>query len=152
MLNHKKSVKVSLILTYVLMVSLAILVFTVPFIIIWYVEIRNRPEYLPSLSAVIMLTFYPCVPIAFLILFKFRNLLKNFLNDEVFTFTNVSNLYTISLCMIIITAILLISGYFYMPFWVASAATAICSLTLHIMKNIIQSGCPDKITKSEEDK
>lgn len=143
MLKHKKSVKVSLMLTYVLMVSLAVLVFTVPFIIIWYVEIRNCPEYLPRLSKIIMLTFYPCVPIAMAVLIKFRKLLLNLFSDKVFDKENVSLLFFISVCMIIITVILLFSGYFYMPFWVAAAATAVCTLTIHVMKNIIQSGCTE---------
>ena len=109
MLKHKKSVKVSLVLTYVLMVSLAVLVFT----------------------------------IAMAVLIKFRKLLLNLLADKVFESENVSLLFFISVCMIIITVILLFSGYFYMPFWVAAAATAVCALTLHVMKNIVQSGCTD---------
>ena len=50
--------------------------------------------------------------------------------------------------MAVITVILLFSGYFYMPFWVAAAATAVCTLTLHVMKNIVQSGCTDDEKKN----
>ena len=136
MLEHKKSVKLSLIFTYIFMLLLLVITVALPSVITWYVEIMERS---PDLATVVMLTYYPCVPVALAVLLKLRKLLKNFLSNNVATLENVKILRFISFCCLAVAVILLVAGTFYMPFYFLGAAAAFCTLLVQIFKNIIHS-------------
>ena len=136
MLNHKKSVKLSLFLTYFFMLLLAVITFVLPSIITWYVEIMKRSS---DLATVVMLAYYPCMPIAAAVLFKLRKLLKNLLKDNIFTAENVNILRFITICCATVSVILLLAGFFYMPFYFLGAAAAFCALMVQVFKNILHS-------------
>ncbi len=131
--SPKKSIKVSLILTYIFMFLLIAGIISLPWLVQWYVEICHRK---PGLPTTIMLTCYPCVPFAAVCLWSLRTFLKNLLDDKINTLQNVSMLNRISWCCFGIMAIMLISGRFYLPFYVCAICAAFLGLILRIVKNL----------------
>ena len=89
MKNYRRSAKLSLFVTYVFMVALLLCVIFLPMIVTWYVEVKGRDQTLPT---TIMLTCYPLVPFAAIVLFSLRRLLINLLSGLVIGEQNIKML------------------------------------------------------------
>lgn len=133
MWNAKKSVLLSLALTYAFMILLVIGMIALPGLVTWYVEIKGRAQSLPT---TIMLTCYPCVPFAVVALWSLRCMLRNILNERIFVPDNSKMLHRISWCCFAVMAIMLFSGRFYLPFYVCAIAAAFLGLILRVVKNL----------------
>jgi len=136
MWTPKKSVKLSIILTDVFILLLIIGAIVLPWVVTWYVEFKHRE---PSLPTTIMLTCYPCVPFAAVVLVTLRKILKTIEKNQFFTNKNCERLKRISWCCYIVTIIMLIAGRFYLPFYVCAVCTAFIGLILRIIRNIIMT-------------
>lgn len=136
MWDYRKSAKLSLIITYVFMAALAAAVIFLPSLITWYVEVKGRDQNLPT---VVMITCYPCVPFAAVLLFSLRSLLKNILSGLVFGEENIRLLKRISICCGAAALILLLAGCLYLPFYVAGVSAAACGLVVHVIKNLFET-------------
>lgn len=148
MKNYKNSVKLTLALTYLMMLALAVLVVALPYLATWYVEEKNRPA---DLATVSMLTCYPCVPFATISLFSLRKLLKNILNGDIVSCQNKSCLKRIGLCCLVSGAIMLFAGFFYKPFFVSGAAAFVCALLIKVIYDIMRFYlAEDKDRKNKE--
>lgn len=147
MWNPKKSIRLSLILTYVFMALLLIGAVALPFLVQWYVEVRHREASLPT---TIMLTCYPCVPFAVAILLSLRRLLHDLLQGKTFLPKHPSLLKRISWCCFAITAVMLFAGRFYLPFYVCAVCTAFMGLIVRIVKNIFCEAMPAPADETEE--
>lgn len=134
MWNPKKSLKLSVIITDIFIGLLIIGAVALPWLVTWYVEFKHRS---PSLPATVMLTCYPCAPFAMTVLVLLRRVLKDIERGSIFTDKNASRLKTVSLCCFAVTAIMLFSGRFYLPFYVCAICTAFIGLILRVMRNII---------------
>ena len=132
MWNTKKSVMLSLVLTYVAIALLLISMLTLPAIVTWYVEYQGRAA---SLATTIMLTFYPCTPFAAFAFWQMRCLLKSVLAGEVFTEKNASCLRRLSWCAYAIMGIMLISAKSYLPFFVFAVCSGFIGLTVRTLMN-----------------
>ena len=146
MWTHKKSVTLSLVLTYLFMVLLAAGIIALPWLVTWYVEIRGRDAALPT---TIMLTCYPCVPFAALALWSMRCLLHNIRDGKPFLEKNIKMLHRISWCCFAVMAIMLYSGRFYLPFYVSAIAAAFIGLIIRVIKNLYVVSFP---LETEEEK
>lgn len=145
MSEHKKSLRLSLIMTYVFMALLVIITCTLPWLITLYVEKMDRSM---DLATIVMLSYYPCVPVAAKVLFDLKKLLKNLIGDDIANLQNVKLLRTIAICCMFVGIFLIVMGFFYMPFYFLGAAAAFCALLIHVFKNIIHGICIASDTES----
>lgn len=132
MRNYKKSVKFTLTIINISMFVIFALAIALPWIITWYVEIKGKD---PGLPVVVMLTCYPCVPIAETALYSLRKIMKNILNGLIFGDRNIASLRTVSICCTVGGLITLIAGYYYMPFYVISIASFGCAIIVKAIKD-----------------
>lgn len=137
MRKPEKSLKLSIAITDIFLGLLIAGCIALPWLVTWYVEMRHRSAALPT---VIMLTCYPCAPFAAAVLIRLRSILKSLKRGEIFTADNISRLKAISWCCFAVTAVMLFSGRFYLPFYVCAVCTAFIGLILRIMRDILQKG------------
>ena len=136
MKNYRRSAKLSLFVTYVFMVALLLCVIFLPMIVTWYVEVKGRDQTLPT---TIMLTCYPLVPFAAIVLFSLRRLLINLLSGLVIGEQNIKMLKRISICCLAAGLIMIFVGHRYMPFYIAGIAAAACSLIVSVIQNLFEA-------------
>lgn len=144
MSDYKKSVKLALAVTYIFMILLVLLTIALPWLVIWYAEIMGRSQ---SLAKTIMLTCYPCVPLAAVSLISVRRFLINISKLKIFDEQNIVMLKRTFLCCLAAAVIMFIAGFFYMPFFIASAAAATCALLITVIKNLIHAAIVNKDNK-----
>lgn len=144
MCNKNKSVKLALAITYIFAALLIFIVIALPAIVTWYVEYRGKSASLPT---IIMLTCYPCVPFAGYALWSLRSLLKNILVDKVFCKENVTQMGRLTFCAFMIMLIMIISGRFYLPFFVSAICSGFMGLIVMIVKNLFEAALNQKETE-----
>ena len=133
---NNKSLKAAIILTYIFMAILVVLVIALPMLVTWYVEIRGRSASLPT---TILVTCYPCAPFTGIALLCLRKLLKNALNDEIFSLSSIRCLKYISVACAVISVITLIAGRYYLPFYIVGATFAFLSLLAFSFMAVLQN-------------
>ena len=134
MRSPQRSLRLSIIITDIFIGLLIVGAIALPWLVTWYVEFKHRA---PSLPATVMLTCYPCAPFAMTVLILLRRVLKDIERGSVFTALNASRLKTVSVCCFAVTAVMLFSGRFYLPFYVCAICTAFIGLILRVMRDII---------------
>lgn len=148
MWNSRKSVILSLILTYVFMILLVIGMIALPMLVTWYVEYKGREASLPT---TIMLTLYPCAPFAAVWLWSLRNVIKGVLDGTTFSVKTAKELKKICWCSFGIMAIMIFSGQYYLPFFVCAMCAGFIGLILMVIKNIIEENtAAEEISDSTE--
>ena len=139
MWNTRKSLYLTLILTYIASAILIISVFAVPSIVTWYVEYKGREATLPT---TFMLTFYPCTPFAAYAVWQMRSIIKRCIKGEIFTERNVTSLRRLSWCSYAIMAIMLISARAYIPFFICADCAGFIGLTVRTFMNLFKASLP----------
>lgn len=139
--SSEKSVKLSLILTYVFFALLVAAVFALPWIIGWYVEIAGKS---PSLATTLMVTSYPCIPFLAVATLSLRRLLVNITKSEVFIERNLQMLRRISWCCVFVCVITVIAGFFYLPFLITGIAFGFFALAVRVVKNLFDAAIKTK--------
>lgn len=133
MWTPEKSAKLSLVLTdFIFLLSIIIGIF-LPFLAGRYIEITGKSQ---ALKTVLVTVSYFCLPFAFILLLALRHLLKNILRSKVFIYENVKLLRILSWCCVAVALITVISGYFYLPFYIIGTAAGFFALILRVIKNI----------------
>ncbi len=128
-----KYIKASIILTNIFLVILFLFTVTLPFLVTWYADIMGRSS---TLATTVMVTCYPCGPFAATLLWKLRKLLKNALEDNLFSKSSLEHIKKIALCCIVIAVITLIGGNFYLPFLIVGATFSFLSLLLFALRSV----------------
>lgn len=149
-LKLQKSLKLSLIIINISIIVLFVLAIILPSLVTWFVEIKHKDAGLP---VVVMLTCYPSLPFAAAALFYLRIFLKNCLNGLIFYDKNVFALRIVTIACLCGSAITLVAGFFYLPFFVVSISAAGCSLIVKVAKDIIDSKIESQsadVAESEE--
>jgi len=122
---NNKFLKAAIILTYIFMGILVALVIALPMLVTWYVEIRGKSASLPT---TMMVTCYPCAPFTGISLLCLRKLLKNAINDDLFSLSSIRSLKYIAVSCAVISVITLIAGRYYLPFYIVGATFAFLAL------------------------
>ncbi len=148
MKNYKRSAKIALIASYVFVVLLIAFTVSLPWLTRWYVEDRGRSA---DLFATIMLATYPCVPLAAITLISLIKVLKNILAGKVFLFENTGHLLAISNSCFLAGLVMIIAGFFYMPFFIAGGAAICMALIVRAMRVALQAA-DYEIHKNQEGK
>jgi len=147
MWNLRKSVNLTLFITYLFMIALVVLTFTIPYIATWYVETMHRSEDLPTF---VMVTYYPCVPFCAITLWSLRRFLKNIKEGFVFTDVNRRQVRVVSICSMIVALITFVGGFYYNTFYIVIAAAAFFFLNARIVGNLIETVILKEKEESEE--
>lgn len=134
-MKKNKALTLSVIFTYIFLGLVVFFAILLPFLVTWYVETMGRSASLPT---TIFVTCYPCAPFTVAILIYLRKLLKNAQNENLFCESSIRYLKNISLSCIVIAVITLISGRYYMPFYIVGATFAFLALLTFALKNIFR--------------
>ncbi len=143
-----KTAKFTLCAVYFAMLVLVVMTVSLPCLVIWYVETMHRPQ---DLATVVMITCYPCVPLAAIALNSAKKLLKRIIAGELFVEENAKALKTVSVCCLIAGLIMLIAGTSYMPFYIAGSSALACTLAFKITLDIFNEGLKAHSKKLKEE-
>lgn len=132
----QRCAKFTLFAVYLFMLILVVMAVALPWLVIWYVETKGRPS---DLATVVMVTCYPCAPFAAWALISARRLLKNIINGNVFSDKNATLLRHICLCCLFAGFIMLVAGFFYMPFYIAGGSALTCALVMKLACDIMNA-------------
>ncbi|AHF09236.1 MULTISPECIES: DUF2975 domain-containing protein [Dehalobacter] len=145
MWNPSKSVRLSSICTKIAIVLVICAAFAMPNLIPTYVNYTGKdPEIIHSL----LLTVYACVLPGMLSLICLGRLLSNIRREEVFIEKNVKLLRVLSWCSFVVSAILFISGFYYILFVIIAVCAAFLGLILRVIKNVFEQAI---VIKREND-
>ena len=133
MWNAKRSVLLSLIVTYIFAAALLVMIGAAPWLFSSYVRIAHRPS---SVSNTLTITFYCCVPAAIAALYALLRLLYNIRSNKVFVPQNIFCLRLLSWCCFTVSFICLVACFFYFPFAIIFAAALFFALILRVIKNV----------------
>lgn len=143
MWNIKKSVQLSLIVCYALVVVLAILIVfgtnIFEFYMTAYRGLEPDGEKLNYLKYVFVACFYPSAIFSAGILYYLIRMLCNIKVGNVFTENNVKCLKLVSWFCFAIGIITFIGAFFYIPFGFVAAAGGFVGMLLRVCKNVMQS-------------
>lgn len=129
----KEYLKLSIIMTDIFILCLAVIVILLPFGVSWYVEVMKRSQTLP---ATIMVTCYPCAPFTGAILLLLRRMLKRVYSGNILCDENSKDIKTMAICCLIIAVITLIAGRFYLPFYIVCGTFLFLALTLYALRGV----------------
>ncbi len=130
---HTKSARLTLCLTFFILIAVAAAAATLPWLTDWYIRKTGRKE---ELRTVIMTVCYICLPAALAALYSLIRLLKNILDGEIFIQGNVLHLRLLSWYCGAVSLITLAAGYFYLPFYLVGLAAIFFTLILRVIKNV----------------
>lgn len=132
MYTSEKSTKLTLAVTYLAAVILALLmVFASP------VAKLIIGEGAKNAFQAAVTSFYICCPAGWLALFKIRKLLKNVLSDTIFTNETVKLLRQLSWCCAFVAAVSFITTYFCHIFFTFTIGAGFMTLILRVLKNVM---------------
>ncbi len=143
MWNRKRSVTLSIVVSFIFVGILTAALFLGPwFVKTWFTVYRGWEENGIATGNMLKLfgwCFYPCAAFAYITLYSLIKLLFNIKKDEIFINVNVKYLRRISWCCFAVAAITLVGGVFYIPFLFVAVAAAFVGLMLRIVKNVMQN-------------
>lgn len=131
--SHTKSARLTLCLTFLILIAVIAAAVTLPWLTDWYICKTGRDK---ELRSVIMTVCYICLPAALAALYSLIRLLKNILDGEIFIHGNVLHLRLLSWYCAAVALITLAAGYFYLPFYLVGLAAVFFTLILRVIKNV----------------
>ncbi len=141
MMKKFNPIKLAIIVTTIFLAVLIGFTILLPWLVTWYVQIAQRHE---GLVTTVMVTCYPCAPFTAVVLLTLRKLLKNI---DVKNFNKAENsklLKYMSISCLIIAAITLIAGRYYLPFYIVAATFMFLALIIYAFKSITDELFSDK--------
>ena len=148
MWNFKRSITLSIAVSFIIGALLALCTFALPSFIIWYFDTAHSIEPPQILYKTVLICFYICLPSAFIALISLLKLLFSIKVGEIFTNANILRLRILSWCCFAVSLITLICGWFYYPLLLIAATAGFIGLILRVVKNVIYSA---KILREEND-
>jgi hypothetical protein len=133
--NPGKSVQASSICTKIVIVLVICAAFAAPFLVKNYVAYAAKD---PGIAAPLLATIYACTVPGLAAMFSLDRLLANIKKKDVFIHKNVKYLRIISWCSFAVSAILFVSGFYYLLFLLIAVAAAFFGLILRVVKNVIE--------------
>ncbi|MBQ2266335.1 MAG: hypothetical protein II342_02935 [Clostridia bacterium] len=126
-------IKLSIILTTIFLAVLIAFAVMLPWLVTWYVQIAGRHE---SLATTMLVTCYPCAPFTAIVLLALRKLLKNIDQKILNKDQNLKLLKYMAISCVIISAITLIAGRYYLPFYIVAATFLFLALIIFAFRSI----------------
>ena len=135
MWNPGKSVQASSICTKIVIVCVICAGVAAPYLVKGYVTYTMKN---PAIITPLLATIYACAVPGLIALFSLDRLLVNIKAKDVFIEKNVKHLRVISWCSFAVSAILFVSGFYYLLFVLVAVAAAFFGLILRVVKNVIE--------------
>lgn len=135
MWNPGKSVTASSVCTKIVILLVIGSAVAAPYLVKSYVSYAAKN---PEIIGPLLATIYACSVPGLGALFCLDRLLANIKKKEVFIEKNVKYLRVISWCSFAVSAILLVSGFYYLLFLLIAIAAAFFGLILRVVKNVIE--------------
>jgi len=135
MWNPGKSVTTSSVCTKIVILLVIGSAFAAPYLVKSYVSFAAKN---PEIIGPLLATFYACSVPGLVALFCLDRLLANIKKKDVFIEKNVKYLRVISWCSFAVSAIFLLSGFYYLLFLLIAVAAAFFGLILRVVKNVIE--------------
>lgn len=148
MWNFKRSITLSIAVSFIIGALLAFCAFALPGLITWYFETAHSINTPVKLYKTVLTCFYICLPFAFVAVFSLLKILFAVNRQEIFTNANIRRLRILSWCCFAVELITLVGGWFYYPLLLIAAAAGFIGLILRVIKNIMYSA---KILREEND-
>ena len=126
-------IKLSIILTTIFLAVLIAFAVMLPWLVTWYEQIAGRHE---SLATTMLVTCYPCAPFTAIVLLTLRKLLKNIDQKILNKDQNLKLLKYMAISCVIISAITLIAGRYYLPFYIVAATFLFLALIIFAFRSI----------------
>ena len=126
-------IKLSIILTTIFLAVLIAFAVMLPWLVTWYVQIAGRHE---SLATTMLVTCYPCAPFTAIVLLTLRKLLKNIDQKILDKDQSLKLLKYMAISCVIISAITLIAGRYYLPFYIVAATFLFLALIIFAFRSI----------------
>lgn len=143
MWNRKRSVTLSIVVSFIFVGILTAALFVGPwFIKFWFSVYRGwniNGQAMKNMNTLFASCFYPCSVFAYVTLYSLLRLLFNIKKDEIFIGSNIKYLRRISWCCFAVAIITLIGGMLYIPFLFVAVAAAFVGLMLRVVKNVMQN-------------
>jgi hypothetical protein len=130
-----KSVTASSICTKIVILLVIGAAFAAPYLVKSYVAYTAKN---PDIIVPLLATLYGCSVPGLVALFCLDRLLANIKKKDVFIDKNVKYLRVISWCSFAVSAILFLSGFYYLLFLLIAVAAAFFGLILRVVKNVIE--------------
>lgn len=135
MWNPGKSALLSSVCTKIVIVAVICFAFAAPYLVKNYVLYTMKD---PHVIKPLIATIYACALPGLIALFALDRLLANIKVKDVFIEKNVKYLRIISWCSFAVSAILFVSGFYYLLFLLIAVAAAFFGLILRVVKNVIE--------------
>ena len=135
MTKNNRSIK----LTGILIKTAIVLCFAALFIMPYAAEVYKQVSLMhDDVTVPLLITFYSCAAVGFVILFLLDRLVANISKGEVFVNDNIKLLRILSYCCFIISVITLIFARFRIIVFVITFAAAFFGLILRVIKNCFE--------------
>ena len=136
MMNKTISAKLTLWVNRLIALVLLALIFLMPTLLNWYLELRTLGPYS---AAAILIGFYCCVPAVVFALWEMERLLKNILNSEVFVVRNVRSICRVCRCCLAVALICLPAAVFYPPLVFMVVIMAFLALVVNVVGSVMNA-------------
>lgn len=133
--TKERSLSLSYVLTWAVLVLACALMFLIPIITIWYDTVSGKEPIMPVLTA----CFYICDFLAIIALWQLRKLLSNIRKQELFTDANTRCVRIISWCCFGVAAVFAVLTFWRLLALLVAVIAAFVGLILRVVKNMLAS-------------
>ena len=133
-MKSETSARITLWVNRMITALLCVLIFLMPKILGWYVQVR--PLGRPGATA-ILVGFYVCVPVVLYALWVIDRLLGNILAGRVFVADNVRRIRQLRWCCAGVSLVCLPAAVFYLPLIFLAVIMAFLALVISVVKNVM---------------
>ena len=136
MKQSDKSAALALWANRAVMLTVAVLVPSLPRLMQWYNSFRPLA---PKQNLAIVIAFYLCVPVAEYALWNLEKLLRNIRGGQVFVPDNVSRIRRVCLCCLLVSLICLPAAYFYAPLIFLSIIMGFLCPVVNVVRQVMRA-------------
>lgn len=132
MTKEKRSIRITSVLIKAAIILCTASLFLMPYAAKMYEMVSFQKD---NVTVPLLVTFYICATIGFVILFVLDRLIRNIGNDKVFTDENVKLIRILSYCCFAISVVTLLFARLRILVFVITFAAAFIGLILRVIKN-----------------
>lgn len=148
MWNFKRSITLSIAVSFIIGALISFCAFSLPGLIKWYFETAHSIDAPVKLFKTVLACFYICLPFAFIALVSLLKMLFAINRQEIFTNANIKRLRILSWCCFAVAFVTLVGGWFYYPLLLIAVAAGFIGLILRVIKNVMYSA---KVLREENE-
>lgn len=137
MQTKSKSLLFSIVITIGVLVILTALTVSMPWLLELYIKLLKR-IYTPT--TVVLATFYCCVPFGYIVFGLLLKVLLNIRKNNIFIKQNTALLKIIAWTCLIISAICIVGGLWYMPFILIGCAIFFIAVIIRVVCSVLKYG------------